>query len=694
MPAPKAEQRWWHQPFSVFQTNLQEIDALLDVDATLDFIEDYGADTWMLNTGGIISGYPSDLAFQSPNPQLAQRPSGDLIGDAVTAAHERNMRVISRMDFSKVSSRVARENPSWLFISPDGEPQVYNTLYSVCPSGEYYQERTFDVLDEIMERYPVDGFFFNWFNYNERDYSRNYVGVCQCASCHDRFADKVGGTLPTGPESDNYWPWLRLSFATTAELTRRIGEHVSSRRPEIGLVMRSAATIAYQEANNAFGVDVWHHEPGENVSAALTASPDVPVLENCVSFVDMPYRMAAEQPERFEHYLIQSIARGGNPSTYIMGAPGRIPYANLDRGREVTRFHREHRDVYARLRPGATTVLVRPNRFGMRPPAYREAIEEYRGVYASLQQAHHPFDVVQIEGLAKMSAEGRLGRYDLVVLPGLGALGPEAAGVLDSFVEHGGHVVTTGSSAIADDGSVELASAPAFMRYGDPITDGALWSTYATVDDQPDIAEYRYAPSVVPIYGTLAQMVWKPGAERTGCVLPRAPFGPPEKCYGHVRSDDPAWASGTHGAGSVTMIPWSVGRTYREFGTTEVRDLFLRAVEPLTAPPVSATLPEQFEVVVGTDDEGYVIHLLNFTGARHRSFGPHVPVHGGQLRLRGGTDADSASALVSGRRPEIRRDGDDMIVDLPPLELFEVLRVPCSVPERTTTTTTENEEVA
>ena len=63
-------------------------------------------------------------------------------------------------------------------------------------------------------------------------------------------------------------------------------------------------------------------------------------MVNSVSFVDMPYRMAGEQPEHFAQYLLQAIARGGNPSTYIMGAPGRIPYANLPYSTHITKFHR------------------------------------------------------------------------------------------------------------------------------------------------------------------------------------------------------------------------------------------------------------------------------------------------------------------------------------------------------------------
>jgi hypothetical protein len=674
---PSGSATWWHRPFSVFQTNLQEIDATLDVGAALDLIEDYGADTWLLNTGGIVSFHPSDLPFQSPSPYLADRPSGDLVGDAVRAAHQRGIKVIGRLDFSKVSSRVAREHPDWLYRSPEGEPQLYNTLYSVCPSGDYYQHRTIDVLDEIMDRYPVDGFFFNWFSFNERDYSRRYRGVCHCASCRERYAaHSDGGALPTGPDSDDYWSWLRFCSETIGELTRRITDHIADRRPDVALVLRRGASVAYQEANNAFGADVWHHATAEAVSAHVVASPDVPVMVNSVSFVDMPYRMAGEQPERFEQYLLQAIARGGNPSTYIMGAPGRVPYASLAAGREITRFHRRNTAIYDGLRPAATTAVVRPNRFGMRPHLYARTVEEYRGVYASLQQTHHPFDVLAVESLVDMGRSDRLDRFSVLVLPDLGPLGPDVASVLDDFVDGGGHVLVTGTSGVAEDGTVELASSPARTRAGEPAADEEVWSSYATLDDQPGVDDYRYSPSVVPVYGTCSSFVWKPGVTKVGGVLRPAPYGPPEKCYGHTLGPDPAMVTLSRGSGGgVTVIPWTIGRTYREFGTTEVRAVLLRALAPVVEPLVTTSLPEHVELILGRDgDGGYVLHLLNLSGARHRTFGPHLTIHGGQVRLHG-VDASSAEALLSGEPLCLRHEDADVVLDLPPLELFEVVRV-------------------
>src|SRR5690606_29068319 len=196
---------WWHEPFRACQTNLREIDAGLDVERGLDQIEGRGANAWLLSVGGIVSNYPTDRPTQTRNPARAERPSGDLVGDAVAAAHARGIRLLARMDFSKVDRRRAEEHPEWCFVGPDGEWQTYNGLTSVCPSGPYYQREAFAVVDEVLSRYDVDGFFFNWASYNERDYSGRYRGVCRCLSCARAF----GAPLPTGPDDPAYPRWRR-----------------------------------------------------------------------------------------------------------------------------------------------------------------------------------------------------------------------------------------------------------------------------------------------------------------------------------------------------------------------------------------------------------------------------------------------------------------------------------------------------
>ncbi|HEV2126134.1 MAG TPA: hypothetical protein VGW38_25545, partial [Chloroflexota bacterium] len=86
---------WWQHPFRIFQTNIREVDSGMDVQAVVGDILDFGCSAWLLNAGGIVSHYPSALDHQHPSPWLDDRPSGDLLGDAVAEAHRHRVRVIA-----------------------------------------------------------------------------------------------------------------------------------------------------------------------------------------------------------------------------------------------------------------------------------------------------------------------------------------------------------------------------------------------------------------------------------------------------------------------------------------------------------------------------------------------------------------------------------------------------------------------
>jgi hypothetical protein len=637
---------WWQDPFRMFQTNLREIDAGLDVERVLDYLEEFGANTWLLSVGGILSNYPTALDFQAANPYLAQRASGDLVGDAVKAARERGIRVMGRMDFSKIDHRRAEQHPDWCFVDAAGEPQVYNGLASVCPSGDYYQVRLFEVLDEVLDRYEIDGFFCNWMSFNEVDYSRRYRGVCQCLACTRRYAEYAPGErLPADNKSNGYQTWQRFSREILADLTGRIREHLASRRPEAPLVLGDRADIVFHEANNAVGRPLWHHRTSEHVSAAKTYRPTVPVLTNSVGFVDMPYRLAGEEPHHFAQYLLQAIARGAVPSTYIMGTPDDNPYACLEVAGELTRFHRDHQEVYRDLVPAAETLLVRPDQF--KPGATRE----FQGLYLSLLQCHLPFDVLPEERLGAMD----LSRYKVVVLPDLGQLTQGAVATIDQYAAGGGAVVATGNSGLAAD-AVQLECLPARRRLASYDTEEATRSFHL-----------RTATQIVPVVGAFELVEPRSQAETGLLALSRAPYGPPEKCHGHLELDHPGRLSTPYGKGRGVMLPWTVGRAYREVGLSAHRALFVDEVVRAGGPQVDTELPEQVEIVVGRSAAGSVIHLLNRSGDADQRFAKPLTIGAGSLAMPAGVR--EVDALRAGRT--LRVENGQVLV--PPIGLFEVL---------------------
>lgn len=622
---------WWRDPFRVFQTNLRETDAGLDVERTLDAIEEHGANVWLINGGGILSFYPTDLPFQTRNPHLADRASGDLLGDAVSAAHRRGIRVVARMDFSKVTAEVASRYPDWLYVDPDGEYQVYQGLVSTCPAAGYYQDAAFQVLSEVAERYPVDGFFFNWFGFNEIDYSGRYRGVSQNADSRSRFAAwSNGAELPTGPDSPNYLDWQRWSATTIDELTERFRTHITDALPGAAFIRGIGSDVIFYEANNEIGRTLWPSATGEAVSAIKSARPEQPVFVNSVAFVDMPYRLAAEDPAHYEQYIAQTIARGGNPSVYIMGTPGNIDYPNVAAVAPLFRFHRNNADAYTDAVPAAAVALVRPDPLRMAAADLDLATLEFRGCYRALQQRHVPFDVLR---QADLAVDGDLARYRTIVVPDCGALEPATAGALDRAAEAGATVVLTGSSGV--DGAA-LAHSPV-TAYGPARTGRENYAVYAA--SRVDEAGHPRHP-VVPVYGRARTIETADGAETLWRHVPAAPYGPPEKAHGNIVSDDPAVAARTlTGGGGVVVIPWTVGRAFHELGLAVSRDMLVDLVHDDDDLGLRFDLPAHVEVTLLRRGNDTLVHLLNLSGVQGNGFASPLPIRGGRLVVSDDVDA-------------------------------------------------------
>ncbi|KAM6516711.1 hypothetical protein FALCPG4_014884 [Fusarium falciforme] len=664
--------RWWHEPFGVVQTNLREIDAGMDVEVVADWIKDFGATAWMCGVGGIQAQYPTELAFQTRNPYLGERPGGDLVGDALAAAHARNLKFLARMDFSKIAPHVASEHPEWCYVSPLGDLQEHTAgLISVCPSGGYYQERIFDILNEVTTRYQIDGMFFNWATMNEEDYFKRYHGVCHCDSCQSLWVDFAKGLkLPRGPDDDNYGLWLVFSRQIIDDITARIRSFVAKRLPNAALIRGKAADVVYQESNNEIGRDFWHHQTSEWVSSWIAFRPEVPVLANSTCFIDMRYRMAGEEPAQFAQYLVQCISRGGTPSTYMMGTPGKIPYPCLGVASSITKFHQRWSHVYSRMRPCAITGLVRPDRGYMGKGEHDCALSEFRGLYSALQELHVPFDVVTQEHLSGMESNGSLDRYRNLILPDLGHLRLGCAEILDRWVERArGVLIATGSSGQGEAGRIQLRSLPVKRRRAAMSSGRLLWSSYVAPPQKTRSVHYYSGPTV-PIYGSSYYFDWKKDSVLEDRVLARAPFAPPEKAYGNLEIDQPAFGVIHHNAGKGAVIPFTVGRGYRETGLSCLRDLFIRVFNSCAVQEdITFDLAEHVEVTLHRTGDKVVIHLVNMSGSSRVNFRTHLPIAGGSIKLGISADGMTARALSADMDLEIVQG----VIKLPVLDLFEVI---------------------
>lgn len=677
--------KWWQEPFRIFQTNLREIDAGLDVEATLDALESYHASCWLLNAGGIVSQYPSKLPFQHPSPWLAERPSGDLLGDAVEAAHRRGIKVIARCDFSKLHADQFEAHPDWFFVNADGKHQVYNGLYSACPSGPYNQEHSFDILAEILDGYRIDGLFFNMFGFAQTDYSGNHHGVCHCRNCSIRFRDQYGHALPrledpSDPELPDYQAFKRR---TSDELAGRLQAFISERRPDVGLVLYAHAgdgDVAMFEVNNGIRrpLPYWTQHTGEVCRRSEGTRPGVPVTVNSVLFLDIPYRYHAEQPGIVGLRFAQTLAHGANPYAYVLGTTEQPDRSNLDTVREIFALHKKNADDYRGLVSAADTLLVQPGITEARLGGEGGARDAFRGFYRVLTQNHEQFDILPDAQLGEALKDGRLGRYGLIILPNCACLPVACAAAIDDFARRGGHVVATGQAGAYDERG-QLRETPALGCLGVEKYDlrrEDMRGAYLRIrpEDRAAFPALDHADHLA-VVGTYFYALTGKDCERLLALSPPMRYGPPEKCHENELTEWPGVIRNQFGEGSSVLVPWEPDRQYYR--------LCLPAYSTLLASLVRAASPgekvadtnggPQVEIVVRDQKETQrrVIHLINYSGENGRSFFEPVSMHDITVRVAASKPYSRARSAMLEKDVPIENQNGGVSFVVPRLGLFD-----------------------
>jgi len=82
------------------------------------------------------------------------------------------------------------------------------------------------ILAEGLDKYPVDGLFFNMFSNQSTDYSGRYVGLCHCDAYQRKYRSLHGKPVPDKPDED----YRRFSLPAHAGLIRDLLHRLHPRR--------------------------------------------------------------------------------------------------------------------------------------------------------------------------------------------------------------------------------------------------------------------------------------------------------------------------------------------------------------------------------------------------------------------------------------------------------------------------------
>lgn len=630
-----AQQGWWmREPIRWVQTNLRETDAALDPQNFVSQVAEFDANVLLMAMGGISAFYPSAVQYHYVSPYI---PKGhDTFGEVLRLAHARGIRVVGRFDLSKAHKDVFDAHPEWFFRKGNGEPAPYNGLYQACINGGWYREKAVEILTEALERYDVDGLFFNMFSNPSHDYSGNPLGICQCGNCKRLFRARFGRELPAKPDAD-YRAFLADSTRTMSETIRAL---IKSKRPNAMLVGTSAQITdgVFSESNTAVGreLPLWPYASSYNVNRARNSFLEKMAINQCMSFIDFPWRFATVPQNEIRIRLWQDVAHGGAAAFNVHGTLQQEDRTAVEAARPIYRWLKEHQEYFVGERSAARVVLL--GRVGA-----RTSDSALRGMFRLLSEEHIPF------GLADNLDWLNQRDVDLVVAAG------EVPAGLEQWVRNGGRLL------VASPAAVPFEMARPVKRWKDiqayfRIRDHTLFPSLKSTD-------------VTFMYGDYLEVEGKSPVT----FIPPSMFGPPELVHVDWKDTDaPGLILRDFGKGRIAWLPWDLGALYYQHSSEAHERLFRDLADHLLprGRQLKTNAHPLVEFALMRQQNRRLLHMVNLSG--HSQTGYFDPVPMRDIRIQLSEPVHTARSVTTGKALPVSPPGEFVVPELKQYELIEL----------------------
>lgn len=673
--------RWWlNEPYRLVQTNLREIDAAdFDMEVYVESLQDMGANTVLINVGGIVANYYTDLEFHYRNPNL----KFDLIEELIPKLHDAGIRVMGRFDFSKLNEEMAAKNPDWLYVNIRGEHVNYNGQVHTSVNGGYQQAYSFKILSEALERFPLDGVFFNMIGYQTRDYSNNYHGIDQSDADRLAFREWSGGfDLPVKEDDADpvFRKYRQFKEESARELFYRISEHIKSYGDHIALCTYTHAGIDLyrKESHSSLFSEkpAWAYSASHNVKSGLGSWKTMQVSNAAVHFIDYPARHAADARFFTEKRLAQNIMHGAGLDFYCIGRldnlEDRLVLKNVKR---VFNFHKNNETWLHRTHSNAPVLLLHDG----------HSASEYNGLFEFLTEGHILFDVMEHWRITDDDLPRQLSEYELVILPDIERMSQEDCELVDKYVADGGKIMATSFTSTADEiGNplnrfrlLSLGVEPEFERF--PKTQGTYFRIFNEDKNTLQNPTLQYL-DLVYVWEDIALCKAKAEAEVNLGYIPPAMIGPPEKCYYTEVSNIPGVISMSYGKGNSTLITFPIGTQYEHTKHYGHRALMESTIHTLLgySPDMStdASLFLEMSHRVNDDQESEWFGLLNHSGQMGNGFHEPLPLPGFKISFTPLKEVESIRLLGAGKTvPISNMENGKLTVRIEGIDFYDVLLV-------------------
>lgn len=631
---------WWKKNnLRVIQTNLPAYEAAtLHPDSLLKDLENFSANTLLINAGGIMAFYPSDLDFHYRNPFLK---NNNMLADVVRKCHEKGIRVIVRFDFSRVQESIFKAHPDWCYISPKGERIINTDMYVVSINAPYVQEKAFRIIEEVIDKFPIDGIFLNMPGYQVNNpYEGKYHGIDQNDYDKKRFAEYSKGlALPTEENKADplFQKYLEFKKFTIEDWSHRLNTLIKSKNSKIAICtyMDKYVDIIRHESQSSTVLPYWPYTASDNVGNAVSSYPNHVISNSSIQQISFQSRYNAVEPEEVRIRLYENIANGSGLDISMMGdMRGYEDERNYEVIKEVYAHHKKHEPYFGKYKSVAKIAVIAPGSWPSGP-----TMQEYRGILLMLKESHIPFDVIEDAQIGNL--EAKVKNYSVIILPEITYLSKESLRVLKDAVKQGTNLIAT-NKALFDTPETLLDLFGAKIVNNENEGSG----NYLQPDNK----------SIFKRFSKQKMLFWKfnlglydfKAADQTLLpVLSKGRPGPPEIIGGHEPTGYFAVGIKNHPKSKAVLLPVNLGRLYYMHGYEQHKNILLDLIDyiyPDANRIIQTNAPARVEVILqkytkntgqqnlSADENGMIMHLVNLTGFSGNTYFPPLPVQ--QLKFK------------------------------------------------------------
>jgi hypothetical protein len=538
-----------------------------------------------------------------------------------------------------------------------GKGPVYRAEY-----GEWFlpcinsprREEILSVAEEIAGRYPVDALHLDMF-FNP--------GICACPYCQAELESMLGGEPITYQAVCDHWgDYLAWRQRQSAALIGQLAEIAHAHG--IALAPNSFCPV-YMDPLIAVSEHWWPHIDGYVTEAWLRLRQQFADIHS--STITTKWARSVPKPTlflvtgqhpRFSHYTLArpeyaihaaSAQSNGRP---ILGSCGQGPYPTTHFSPQALSAARDLFYDYTRRTEGSPrktakqiAILWSQDSWAFYEPgedsrAYRY---EFLGYARTLLENHRIFDVL-ID--SEINTPDDLVQYELLILPNVGCMSDQLAGVIRAYVQHGGKLLASHETSLLDARGRRRDS----YALEDVLGVGYQCGFGQPTCYLPDGVEPCPCPSE-------ASVVEPQGADVLHRLIAPDPDYPNEGTGVDLvpgsATDHPLLTRHEYGQGEAWYLAASLGKaiyTYGYFQMTDWLEGLLAQLELAELYHLDA--PRSVEIHAERDAASTVyVHLVNLTTphampARDivRSVDEIVPLHGVRLFLPGELDGASIAS--------------------------------------------------